>query len=90
MRATKAMKLQVDGTCPHCSKVNYLHTDFNGKTPKHGDVSICIDCGLFAVFDLHNKCLRLPTAAEEEEFKTLQVAQRYRSAWSRVVQKKQH
>jgi hypothetical protein len=80
----KETKLQVDGTCPHCGKVNYLHTDFNGKTPKHDDVSICIDCGQFAVFDLQNKCLRLPTADEQLEFERMPEARRYRAAWSTV------
>ena len=75
-------------SCPGCGKVNDRHSDMTSDAkPKHGDVSICIDCGQLSVFDLHERCLRLPRADELREFEQDPRLRMYMAAWRAVVRK---
>ncbi len=54
--------------CPYCGAGNDMSTETlrDRKPPKPGDVSVCAYCAGLAVFT--EAGLRLPTAAELEEF----------------------
>jgi hypothetical protein len=73
--------------CPHCGKRLDQHDDLKGSYPKHGDVSLCIECGRLSIFDAHEKCLRMPSTPELREFEQDPEVQRYQAAWRHVVRK---
>ncbi|MBF3577476.1 hypothetical protein ISF62_18325 [Burkholderia pseudomallei] len=73
-------------TCPHCG----VHNDRNSVvtrpgerpvSPADGDVSICISCGELAIFDMHARCLRLPTIDEANALESNPDLQLCRTAW---------
>src|SRR5205823_135015 len=52
--------------CPHCARLNDLHSGAPGTEPKPGDVGICWGCGGLLVFT-EDGC-RKPTPEERKEF----------------------
>lgn len=66
--------------CPHCGKRHELHD--GAAPPVNGDVSFCIDCGEFGIFDsAESGHVRLPTEKEKREIDTDLYAQELRSTW---------
>lgn len=68
--------------CPWCGKRNNRVTAVEHKAkPKSGDLTICIDCGEWAVFGFVPGGLRKPTDAEFVEIGTDDTCQKVRRAW---------
>jgi hypothetical protein len=80
----------LDTTCIHCGKRLDQHSDFEGGIPKHGDASLCIGCGQLSIYDLYEKCLRLPTDTERYELEQDPKVRRFKAAWRFVVRKTPH
>lgn len=69
-------------TCPYCGKLNTHHTNTDGdKAPEDGDIAVCIDCGGAGIFDMHERCLRLPTEIEVGEMRESPEVRRVIAAW---------
>ncbi|ARL77586.1 hypothetical protein BOC54_36935 [Burkholderia pseudomallei] len=79
-------------TCPHCHALHEFHSDLTrpGAQPKDGDVSICINCGEFAIFDLHERCLRPPTIDEANALDSDPDMLLYRQVWREATRKHPH
>ena len=50
--------------CPSCGKVLDAASSLQGRKPKAGDVSICLECANVGIFDA-DLTLRRPTKAEK-------------------------
>lgn len=76
-------------TCPYCGKAHDRHSavDKEPREPKHDDLSLCIDCGKIAVFDLIGQRLRVPTSAEQAEIDANLDIAFLRAAWRAVKAK---
>ncbi len=63
----EARPMQMDLTCPHCGKQNTEHSSFEepGARPDDGSLSLCIDCGLWGVFE--GAAIRRPSAGERAD-----------------------
>jgi hypothetical protein len=67
--------------CPHCGTVNPLATGLSGGGgPNVSDVTLCIACGSFSVFD-KKLALRKPTGEEQVWFATNRDTRRLYFAW---------
>lgn len=59
--------------CPHCGHKHDAATNLEApRAPGKGDVSICLECGGVALFDVDPIRLRLPTPAEQIELESNQ------------------
>lgn len=79
-------------SCPHCGAVHECHSDPLNKdaVPKDGDISVCIDCGEFSIFDLRERCLRLPTDEEMHDLDTNIDVALFRAAWREATRHRSH
>lgn len=70
--------------CPHCGKLNDRHTCplEPGAQPSEGDITICIHCGKWAIFDQNS--FRLPTMDEWAFILKDNECQRLERAWKRM------
>lgn len=78
--------------CPYCHKANDTHDSLDdpGAQPGDGDLSLCIGCGQFGVFDLRERCLRLPNIGELGEIAFSPEAQHARRAWEAMNKARSH
>jgi hypothetical protein len=69
--------------CPYCGHKHELATGVTGeKEPGDGDVSFCISCGRFSMFDsTRAENLRVLTPAENHEIRTDNNCRRIYTAW---------
>jgi hypothetical protein len=59
--------------CPHCGHRHDAATNLEApRAPGKGDVSICLECGGVALFDMDPVRLRMPTPAEQVELESNQ------------------
>lgn len=79
------------GTCPFCTKKIELATNISGgREPEAGDLSMCIECGEFSIFDPALAAgLRKPNALEYEKIVNTPDARRAREAWVAVKQRRE-
>jgi hypothetical protein len=85
---TKPLKL--DTRCWSCGEQHRVSNLTNqGPTPEDGDVSFCIECGQFAIFD-HEfpDGVRKPTPNENFQLKT--DSEMIRLKWAWIVTKRGH
>jgi len=80
MKTLKTFRLWT--LCPHCGRRNELH---DGEAqPVNGDVSFCIKCGQFGIYDLgsaRESRLRLPSLQEAEEVMADAYFREIRQTW---------
>jgi hypothetical protein len=79
---------RLDLTCPHCLAHNDAHTSAAGDAdavPADGDVSFCFYCGELSIFDMHERCLRLPTVAESHALSGDHRLSHMRETWREVM-----
>jgi hypothetical protein len=76
---------EIDLTCVHCGRKNELHHGLGASKPVDGDLSVCIDCGALAFFDLQAKGLRAPNEDEMRELLKDPIVQRVLRSWKNVV-----
>lgn len=69
--------------CASCQIVHDAATSAKGETPDPGDITLCIICGEWNVFDNEMK-LRLPTTEEHIEIGKNPNAQAHRAAWLKI------
>lgn len=76
--------------CWNCRRKHDLASSlFKDVTPKNGDVSLCIRCGEWGIFDSNNpNGLRRPTEDEFMEIGESTECRRVREAWVKI--KRQH
>jgi hypothetical protein len=70
--------------CPHCGKTHELSTAIDGgRGPKSGDISLCIDCGNWAVYvvGMGHVMQRIPNGKEWEEINNSIPARQLKRAW---------
>jgi hypothetical protein len=71
-------------TCPHCGAAHEVATSttqFEDATaPRHGDLSLCIQCGQWAVFT-HDGALRTPSPDEATHIKRAPFCQQAEFSW---------
>ncbi|CAK0403929.1 Uncharacterised protein [Burkholderia pseudomallei] len=89
------MSIELNLTCPHCGAHNDLHSAVTqaGKPPvppADGDISICISCGELAIFDMHERCLRLPTIDEANDLESNPDLLLCRAAWRAMKDANSH
>ncbi|MDY7815394.1 hypothetical protein U0F71_06655 [Burkholderia pseudomallei] len=82
-------------TCPHCGAHNDRHSAVTERgepptAPSDGAVSICISCGELAIFDMHERCLRLPTIDEANDLESHPVLMLCRAAWRAMKNDNSH
>lgn len=75
--------------CPFCEKVADRHSVVGTDGPKpvkDGDVSFCIGCGTFAIFDSTKQPggTRIPTIVELQEIMDDPKASEVMAAWGRI------
>ena len=72
-----------DGTCPYClDRHEVASSIFHEHTPKDGDISLCITCGHFSVFDSTQPGdLRPPNKFEAVSIATDPGCQQLYAAW---------
>jgi hypothetical protein len=69
-------------TCPFCKVSHDGVTNVTGTpTPVTGDVTMCIECGEWAIFADVPGRLRKPTDAEYDKIVASEVATKARKAW---------
>jgi len=80
-----------EATCPFCAKVCELATSVSGgREPETGDLSLCIGCGEFSIFDAAISAgLRKPNALEYEKIVNTPDARRAREAWLAVKERRE-
>lgn len=85
-------ELEWNLACPHCGALHDRHTDATraSATPVDGDLSMCIDCGEFAVFDLGERRLRAPTIDEANDIDSDPDMLLYRIAWRKMKDDNSH
>jgi hypothetical protein len=73
---------EIPTTCPWCGTDHDMASDptGDGAVPKPGDVTMCIVCGAWAVFD-HKLRLRRPTLAEGRQIAEDKLQQKMTEAW---------
>ena len=54
--------------CPHCGRLNQVHSEPGGATPRNGDAAVCWACGGVSVFTDDGFGQRSATSEEIEEF----------------------
>lgn len=76
---------KVNQICPHCSYRCDSAGDLgrDGKAPGPGDVTLCIDCGYFAIVT-DDGGLRAPSFQECCDLANNREAMRVRFAWTRM------
>jgi hypothetical protein len=77
--------------CPFCGKHFEGSTRINGEEepPKNGDITLCIGCGEWAIFDgLAFGGLRRPSHAEYERIVSDPLTAKAREAWTRMKTEK--
>lgn len=77
-----------DVTCPfcgyRCDRAGEMHD--KPVTPEDGDVSICITCGKFSIFEARRKKgLRKPNVAEQQEIALDWDCYRAHLAWKQAM-----
>lgn len=82
---------QLKQTCPFCGKENDLATNVGGaREPKNGDISFCIGCGEFAIFDIAmTGSMRKPNAKEYESIVANKQTASLRGAWLEAKRKRE-
>lgn len=67
--------------CPHCAYTMELHENADGThdRPGNGDVTMCLKCGRFAIFE--TRTLRAPTLQELAGIRQNPDCQRLLLAW---------
>lgn len=75
-----------DTTCPFCSKRNELSLNTqNNRMPEAGDVSLCIGCGEWSIFDpTMASGLRKPNTSEYANIANSSHARLARETWLKV------
>jgi hypothetical protein len=84
------MAYRINATCPHCHSACQLAECFGderaGRPPRPGDPNVCFRCAEVATFDVSREpggeslVLRLPTTAELDRFRTIDVIESTRAA----------
>lgn len=73
--------------CPYCAKpldtTQAVHSDRGDIRPVGGDISLCIECGEWGIFD-SNLTLRKPTDEEQLEIGHDQNCVRVRYIWNKL------
>lgn len=72
--------------CPHCgAKVDAASQIGGEDAPRAGDVSLCVYCGEWNIFN-EDMSIRKPTVDEYVEFGTAPEVKRVREAWVRMME----
>jgi hypothetical protein len=83
MKALTKHKMTPPTRCPFCGSICDGASSLTGgtKPPDKGSVTLCIDCGEWAVFDDVPGGLRKPTDAEYDRIAVNEVCRKARFAW---------
>lgn len=83
-------RVQIDNVCPHCryqpdtaTEVTALVEDKPSPMPEPGDVSLCIECAEWSVFNKDLR-LRVPTDKELLDIGLNPDCRTLREAWARM------
>lgn len=75
--------------CPWCGHVHELASEIGSQkpvVPKRGDITLCIKCGRWCVFETRAKGgLRKPNDTERELLRTKTLYRRVHRAWIKVT-----
>lgn len=91
------MTVEATAVCPFegCSRINELASQVNRasergeveRAPETGDVSFCIGCGRFAIFDKEALgFMRKPTDKEQFEIDTDELCNKLLKSWDESVE----
>lgn len=75
-------------TCPYCGYVcTHATPAMEAETPppRAGDISICLECGQFSLFEAEPLRLRLPEPEEVAEIEEDRDCRAAREAWLRTL-----
>lgn len=89
-RAFPSFRMKPDA-CPHCGKehdgaaATALFPADKPRKPQPGDVTFCIDCGSWAVFETGGR--RIPNDSEQEEIESMPHCREISRVWRQLHNK---